>query len=108
MAMAAASPRQQRLWLPPPWPVPSAPPSVACPVAEHHYRPQQRRWPRIQQWIYCSNTCAIKPLPGRRCLFRYVHRLIQFPISEHQLDRRERQALPGLWTGPLNFVMHYR
>ena len=57
---------------------------------------------------YIVPTLAIKQLPTRRCLFRYVHRLIQFPISEYQSDCRETQAFPGLWTGPLNFVMHYR
>ena len=53
----------------------------------------------------------MKPLPERLCLFRYVHRLTQFPISEYQSDCHERQAFPGLsglWTAPLNFVMHYR
>ena len=37
-------------------------------------------------WIYCSNTCAIKPLPERQCLFRYVHRLIQFPKFEYKSE----------------------
>ena len=61
-------------------------------MAAHNCHLQQLLWPRIQTWIYYSNTCAIKLLPERLCLFHYVHRLTQFPISEHQSDCCERQA----------------
>ena len=65
----------------------SAPPSVACPVAEHHdrYLLQRRRWPRIQTRMYCSNRCAIKSLPVRRRT-----------EQQRQLWRRQ-QRLWGRW-----------
>ena len=61
------------------WP----PPSVACPFgASLRGPPRGGASPppaAAAMAIYCSNACG------------YI-----------------RQAFPGLWTGPLNFVTHYR
>ena len=56
----------------------------------------------------CNKTAARhSQRGGTYSKFRSVHRLVQFPISDRS-DCREGQAFPGIWTGPLNFVMYNR